>query len=56
LAASKQIIHVIRHGQQRRDAPHKTLYNRFVHWSRMGVFDGIFAVLASSCACNMLAY
>jgi len=46
------IIHVIRHGLQWRDAPtadghHKTLYNRFVRWSRMGVFDRIFAALAA---------
>ena len=27
--------------------PHKTLYNRFVRWSRMGVFDRIFAALAA---------
>jgi transposase len=27
--------------------PHKTLYNRFVRWSRLGVFDRIFAALAS---------
>ncbi len=27
--------------------PHKTLYNRFVRWSRMGVFDRIFAGLAA---------
>jgi hypothetical protein len=38
------IIDVIRHGPQWRDAPpacgpHKTLDNRFVRWSRMGVFD-----------------
>jgi hypothetical protein len=26
--------------------PHKTLYNRFVRWSRMGVFSRIFAALA----------
>jgi hypothetical protein len=25
--------------------PHKTLYNRFIGWSRMGVFDWIFAAL-----------
>jgi putative transposase len=25
--------------------PHKTLYNRFIRWSRMGVFDRIFAAL-----------
>jgi len=46
------IIHVIRNGLRWRDAPkdygpHKTLYNRFVRWSRMGVFDRIFAALAS---------
>ena len=34
------IIHVIRNGLRRRDAPkdhgpHKTLYNRFIRWSRM---------------------
>lgn len=45
------IIHVIRNGLRWRDAPvdygpHKTLYNRFVRWSRMGVFDRIFAALA----------
>ena len=27
--------------------PHKTLYNRFVRWSRLGVFDQIFAALCS---------
>ena len=26
--------------------PHKMLYNRFVHWSRLGMFDLIFAALA----------
>ena len=46
------IIYVIRHGLQWRDAPvaygpQKTLYNRFVRWSRMGVFDRIFAALAA---------
>jgi transposase len=25
--------------------PHKTLYNRFVRWSRLGVFNKIFAAL-----------
>jgi transposase len=25
------------------DGPHKTIYNRFVRWSRMGVFNRIFA-------------
>jgi len=46
------IIHVIRNGLRWRDAPevygpHKTLYNRFIRWSRMGVFDRIFAALAA---------
>jgi putative transposase len=45
------IIYVIRNGLQWKDAPkaygpHKTLYNRFVRWSRMGVFNNIFAELA----------
>jgi transposase len=42
------IIFVIKGGLRWRDAPpgygpHKTLYNRFVRWSRMGVFSRIFA-------------
>lgn len=46
------IIFVIRNGLRWRDAPtvygpHKTLYNRFVRWSRLGVFDRIFADLAA---------
>ena len=46
------IIYVIRYGLQRRDAPrgygpHKTLYNRFVRWSRLGVFERIFAALVA---------
>ena len=46
------IIHVIRNGLRWRDAPeiygsHKTLYNRFVRWSRMGVFDRIFGSLVT---------
>ena len=45
------IIHVIRGGLMWRDAPGvygppKTLYNRFIRWSRIGVFDRIFATLA----------
>ena len=45
------IIFVIQGGLRWRDAPpgygpHKTLYNRFVRWSRMGVFSRIFAALA----------
>ena len=27
--------------------PHKTLYNRFVRWSGMGIFDRIFANLVA---------
>src|SRR5260370_2963642 len=46
------IVHVIRNGLRWRDAPaiygpHKTLYNRFGRWSRMGIFDRIFANLAA---------
>ncbi len=49
------IIHVIRNGLMWRDAPaaygpHKTLYNRFIRWSRAGVFDRIFAALAATSA------
>ncbi|UXN06678.1 IS5 family transposase [Bartonella sp. HY761] len=45
------IVYVIKHGLQWKDAPlgygpHKTLYNRFIRWSRLGVFDRIFAMLA----------
>ena len=47
-----EIIFVIRTGCRWRDAPsdygpHKTIYNRFVRWSRLGVFNKIFAELAS---------
>lgn len=46
------IIFVIRNGLRWRDAPseygpHKTIYNRFIRWSRMGVFNRIFAGLAA---------
>ncbi len=46
------IIHVIKRGLQWRDAPadygpSKTLYNRFVRWSRMGIFNKIFSELAA---------
>jgi putative transposase len=45
------ILHVIRNGLRWRDAPaeygpHKTLYNRFIRWSRLGVFSRIFVGLA----------
>jgi putative transposase len=47
------IIYVIRNGLRWCDAPsfygsHKTLYNRFVRWSRKGVFERIFAALAGA--------
>ena len=46
------IVYVIRHGLQWKDAPigygpAKTLYNRFIRWSRLGVFDRIFEALAA---------
>jgi putative transposase len=45
------IIFVIRNGLRWCDAPrdygpHKTIYNRFVRWSRLGVFNKIFDALA----------
>lgn len=46
------ITFVIRNGLRWRDAPtdygpHKTIYNRFIRWSRLGVFNRIFAELAA---------
>lgn len=46
------IIFVIRYGLRWRDAPvgygpHKTIYNRFIRWSRLGVFNRIFAERAA---------
>lgn len=46
------IVYVIKNGLMWKDAPkdygpHKTLYNRFVRWSRLGVFNKIFAELAA---------
>ena len=46
------IVFVIRNGVRWRDAPreygpHKTIYNRFIRWSRLGVFNRIFAELAA---------
>lgn len=46
------IVYVIRNGLMWKDAPRgygppKTLYNRFVRWSRMGVFNRILAALAA---------
>ena len=45
------IVFVIRNGLRWRDAPSdygppKTIYNRFIRWSRMGVFNRILAELA----------
>jgi transposase len=44
------IVYVIRNGLQWKDVPkgygpHKTLYNRFIRWSRLGVFGRIFVAL-----------
>jgi putative transposase len=49
------IIFVIRNGLRWRDAPReygppKTIYDRFIRWSRMGVFNKIFAGLATKAA------
>ncbi len=46
------IIFLIRNGLRWRDAPsgygpHKTLYNRFIRWSKLGVFDRIFSALVT---------
>ncbi|MFB9979905.1 IS5 family transposase [Mesorhizobium kowhaii] len=46
------MIFVIRNGLRWRDAPaaygpHKTIYNRFIRWSRLGVFNKIFAAMAA---------
>ena len=45
------IIFVIRNGLRWRDVPpsygpHKTIYNRFIRWSELGVFGRIFVELA----------
>lgn len=45
------IIYVIKHGLQWKDAPieygpYKTLYNRFIRWSNMGIFNKIFFALS----------
>ena len=49
---SSGIIFVIRNGLRWRDAPgdfgpHKTIFNRFIRWSQMGVFNKILAKLAA---------
>jgi transposase len=45
------IVYVIRNGLMWRDAPvsygpHKTIYNRFIRWSQMGVFARILTELS----------
>uniref|UniRef100_UPI0009EE2087 transposase n=1 Tax=Gluconobacter thailandicus TaxID=257438 RepID=UPI0009EE2087 len=45
------IVYVIRNGLQWKDSPeayglNKTLYNRFIRWSRLSVCDRIFAALS----------
>src|SRR5271154_5783994 len=45
------IVFVIKNGLRWRDAPrdygaHKTIYNSFISWSRLGAFTKIFAALA----------
>lgn len=45
------IMYVLNHGLQWKDAPkdygpHKTLYNRFIRWSRLGALNRIFEALA----------
>jgi transposase len=44
------IVYVIRNGLQWKDAPKaygpdKTLYNRFIRWSRLAAFNRIFVAL-----------
>ena len=54
------ILYFIKHGLQWKDAPaeygpYKTLYNRFVRWSRLGVFSRIFTELANQSLMTALA-
>ncbi|MBS1086110.1 transposase [Gluconobacter sphaericus] len=53
------IVYVIRNGLQWKDAsksygPHKALYNRFIRWSCLGVFDRIFVVLTEQASRSKL--
>ncbi len=46
------IIFVLKNGLRWRDAPkdygpHKTIYNRFIRWSKLGVFNQIFMALVA---------
>ena len=50
LRVLRGIIYVIKHGLQWKDAareygPYKTLYNRFVGWIRMGIFNTFLQIL-----------
>lgn len=47
------IIYVIKNGLMWKDAPteygpYKTLYNRFIRWSKLGVFSKIFSELSGA--------
>lgn len=51
------IMYVIKYGLQWKDAPreygpYKTLYNRFIRWSRLGVFNHIFTELVKTTDSN----
>jgi transposase len=54
------IVFVIKNRLRWRDAPrdygpHKTIYNRFVRWSRLAVFNKIFAELAGTLTAQVRA-
>lgn len=58
----RRVVSGIKHGLEWKDAPeeygpHKTLYNRFIRWSRLGVFNKIFTELANqtSFSCGPLS-
>ena len=49
----RKVISGIKHGLQWKDdlreyGPHNTLYNRFMRWSRMGVFNSIVTELGKA--------
>jgi transposase len=51
---------MIRNGLRWRDAPaaygpHQAIYNRFIRWSRLGVFKKIFSALGSGPAKSTFA-
>ena len=52
LFPASMTIDVIKHGLEWKDTPdeydpHKMLYNRFIRWSKLGVFNNIFIELAN---------